>query len=204
MKDKKEVKGIVKNVIRFIILIILMFLVVSIYIVISIFTEGESKGKMEKYETKAVRMEYYEKNKQYFNYFVNLFEQPVEIVLIDYKSNFNSCSNGEVESYLLNRIHVCSLNPLNLTDEEEKEIVTNFENMEDIYSIQTRTDEEEKKAAISFYLVLALNGRIHYNYCLSFDTCDSEDDYYINDRGKFEKNKIDDYWSSIYDTLYTI
>lgn len=201
---KEKAKKVIKNIVRIVILSIMIYFIFAICMVISIFTEGSSKDKMQKYESKTARIAYYEKYKDNFNYFVNLFSQSPEIVLIDYKKEFSSCSDGEIESYLSKKIRVCSLKPLEFTDEQKKEIINNFEIMEDLYSIQIRTDEEEQIAAISFYLVLALNGKIHYNYCLSTDSCDSEEDYYENDRGKFEKNKIDDKWSSIYDTLYTI
>lgn len=202
--SKKSIMEIIKKVIRIGVFTALITILVIIFMIVSIITDGYSKDKMEKYESKESRINYFNDHKDEFQFFIDFFEKNPSIELIDHKSDMNVCGEGEFDLILSNKVHICSKEKINVNSDDDKKIVDKFSSLNDMYSIKKRIGEDDELAAISFYLVLALNGKIHYNYCLSSDSCDSEDDYYANDRGKFEKNKIDDKWSSIYDTLYTI
>ncbi len=79
-----------------------------------------------------------------------------------------------------------------------------LENNKELKNIELDFDDNnnELDAAISFYIISSVNAKIQYNYCLSTELCDSEDNIYKKDKKiVFEKNRIDDKWNSIWDCV---
>lgn len=163
--------------------------------------DNYSKELMNKYKTKEVRLKYYEDNKESFNIISKLFEKHEDIQSIIKKDNNTICKSKEHKIELNKDYSICSRT--NIKDINIEEIITAINNLKEIIKITKNnvinSSNKEVEASVEFYLVTSLNNNIYYNYCLCNVECNTVEDYYEDEDKKiFEKNRIDDKWSTIF------
>ena len=163
--------------------------------------DNYSKELMNKYKTKEVRLKYYEDNNESFNIISKLFEKHEDIQSIIKKDNNTICKSKEHKIELNKDYSICSRT--NLKDINIEEIITAINNLKEIIKITKNnvinSSNKEVEASVEFYLVTSLNNNIYYNYCLCNVECNTVEDYYEDEDKKiFEKNRIDDKWSTIF------
>lgn len=163
--------------------------------------DNYSKELMNKYKTKEVRLKYYEDNKESFNIISNLFKKHEDIQSIIKNNNNTICKSKEHKIELNKDYSICSRT--NIKNINIEEIITAINNLKEIVKITKNnvinSSNKEVEASVEFYLVTSLNNKIYYNYCLCNVECNTVEDYYEDEDKKiFEKNRIDDKWSTIF------
>lgn len=164
--------------------------------------DNYSKELMNKYKTKEVRLKYYEDNKDSFNTIANLFDKYEDIQSIIKNDNNTICPNKEHKIELNKEYSICSITKIKEINKEE--LLTAINNLKEIIKITKNnvinSSNKEVEGSVEFYLVTSLNHNIYYNYCISNVECNTTEDYYEDeDKKVFEKNRIDDKWSTIFD-----
>ena len=166
--------------------------------------DNYSKELMNKYKDKEIRINYFKENESHFNTISTMFKKYEEVTSIINKDIYELCDSKEQEITLNESISLClkndikeelDLNGITQAITSLKDIVKITKNM----TINTSNIEVEE--SVTFYLVTSTNHQIYYEYCLNNVECNTTEDYYEKDNKIYQKNKIDDYWSSIYDDI---
>lgn len=162
-----------------------------------------SQTLMTKWKSKEIRLNYFENNKDSFETIANLFEKYPEINKIKFKADICNSLESEVKAH--NVIFCVDKNSNQKDTISQLNIEKEINDLSDVRHISRREVLTEQTnyidAAISFYIVNSINAHIHFNYCLSEEECDAKEKQYKNDEGIYIKNKIDDKWSSIYNSI---
>lgn len=178
-------------------------LLYNIYLIISIFNGNYSKKKMKFYYDEKNRISYFEENKDNFTYIANLFEKNPDITSVGYKK-YITCTSLEKEIEISNDRSMC-VNKDFIGSLDINELESSLSNISEIIEVDIgevlNDNYEYETDSITFYIISSARGCIYYNYCISFNTCDSKDDYREGKNWIFIKDNLDERWSSIYDTM---
>lgn len=202
MKKSKKVLTFIFKVMIIFYIIHLLYNIYLIFLMVSTLDGNYSKKKMQFYFDEKNRINYFEKNKDNFTYIADLFENNPDIDSIGYKK-YILCSSLDKEIEISNDRSMCVNKDFNGSLDIDK-LKSSLSNLSEIIEVDRREDlndnYENETAAISFYIISSARGSINYNYCISFNTCDSKDDYREGKDWIFIKDNLDERWSSIYDT----
>lgn len=185
-------------------IIFIIFLVYGFTLGNKVSGDNYSKELMNKYKNKNTRINYYNENKESFDYIANLFDDYEDIQSIIKNENNTICPNKEHKIELNKEYSICSRK--NIKELNKEEIITSINNLKEIIKIKKNnvinSSNKEVESSVEFYLVTSLNHNILYNYCLCHVECNTVEDYYEDeDKKVYEKNKIDDKWSIIFDDI---
>ncbi len=184
----------------------IVYNIVAFITLVSLLNGNYSEEKMNYYKSKENREKYFNEHKDSFNNIANILEQYSDIESIKEKNGLDFCLSDEIEVVNTEKVTFCVKEKSKQIQEIKKlKVKSDINDLKEIVKIKKRQSDDDIDAAITFYIISSVNNDIQYNYCLSKEECDSEDNYhkekYNTYNGEFIKNKIDDKWSSIYDNL---
>lgn len=166
--------------------------------------DNYSKELMNKYKDKEIRINYFKENESHFNTISTMFKKYEEVTSIINKDIYEICNSKEYEKSLNESISLCLEKEIKeeLDLDEITQAITSLKDIVKITKNMTiNTSNIEVEESVTFYLVTSTNHQIYYEYCLNNVECNTTEDYYEKDNKIYQKNKIDDYWSSIYDDI---